>query len=181
MNEIRNHTWTFVSILALLFGAAWTWFSAVDSTRAEQLAVPRQGFVAPDFSLQTLEGETIRLSELRGRPLIINIWASWCLPCEAEMPALQNVYDEYRDEGFTVLAVNATSQDSRADAEAFVREYGLTFPILLDTEGRVVRLYQVSAFPSSYFVGPDGKIREVIVGGPMSEALLDIRAQELFE
>lgn len=181
MNKLRTQSWTLLSILALLFGAAWTWYSAVDTASAEQLAVPRQGFLAPDFNLQTSEGETIRLSDLRGRPVIVNIWASWCVPCRAEMPALQQVYEEYKDEGFTVLAVNATAQDNPADAVAFAQEYGLTFPILLDTEGRVVSQYQVSAFPSSYFIGPDGKIREVIIGGPMSEALLSIRAQELFE
>ena len=117
--------------------------------------------------------------QMRGRPVLINLWASWCGPCRAEMPAIQRVYDQYRDQGFVVLAVNATRQDSLQAAQAFVDEFGFTYPILLDVDGVVASLYQLRAFPSSYFVDADGIIQEVVLGGPMNEALLATRVEQL--
>jgi thiol:disulfide interchange protein len=94
--------------------AAWIWVSATNpgNTTAGQIPAPRQGFLAPDFSLQDLQGETVTLSELRGRPVLINLWATWCPPCRAEMPDMQEVYEAYQEQGFLILAVNATYQDS---------------------------------------------------------------------
>ena len=133
---------------------------------------PQIGFAAPDFTLDTLDGETITLSELRGQPMLINLWASWCPPCRAEMPALDEVYRKYRDEGFVVLAVNTTYQDGEADAVTFAQNLGLTFPILFDRDGATSRRYRLQALPTSYFVGRDGIIRDIVLGGPMSEALI---------
>lgn len=175
--------WQLFSFLILIVAAAWTWISRVPpgSTNSGEIPAPREGFQAPDFTLSTLDGEEIAFSQLRGRPMLINLWASWCLPCRAEMPAIQTVYDEYADRGFLVLAVNATNQDSHSDVIAFTRNNGLTFPILLDEDGEVSRKYALQALPTSYFVDSHGIIREVVVGGPMSEALLRIRVQQLFE
>jgi peroxiredoxin len=175
--------WQFFSVLILIAGAAWTWASRAPagSTTGGGIPAPRQGFLAPDFTLHTPDGEMVSLSGLRGRPLLINLWASWCLPCRAEMPAIQRVYDEYRDQGFTVLAINATNQDSVSEAVSFVQSNSLTFPILLDEDGSVSQQYSLRALPTSFFVDSEGVIREVVVGGPMSEALLRIRVQELFE
>lgn len=92
---------------------------------------------------------------------------------------MQTVYEDYASQGFTILAVNATNQDSQAKAAEFVSEHQLTFPILLDIDGQVSRLYQVSALPSSFFILPDGTIQEVVIGGPMAEALLRTRIENL--
>jgi peroxiredoxin len=143
--------------------------------------MPQVGFQAPDFELENSTGETIRLSELRGRPVLVNVWASWCPPCRAEMPAMQTVYQQYQDQGFIVLAVNATDQDDRQDALDFAQEWQLSFPILFDTQGQVSRQYQVRSLPTSFFIDPQGVIREVVVGGPMAEALLRIRVEQLLE
>jgi cytochrome c biogenesis protein CcmG/thiol:disulfide interchange protein DsbE len=113
--------------------------------------------------------------------VLINIWTSWCPPCRAEMPALQQVYEAYRDQGFEILAVNATNQDSQQDAVGFAQELGLTFPILLDSTGEVSNLYQLRSLPTSFFVDSRGIIHEVVIGGPMSEALLRTRVQQLLE
>jgi thiol-disulfide isomerase/thioredoxin len=175
--------WTYFSVLVLLAGAGWIWASRVPdgATMPGGIPAPRQGFQAPDFTLETAAGEPVRLSELRGQPVLINLWASWCTPCRAEMPVLERAYQEYRGRGFTLLAVNATVQDSRQAALAFAQENGLTFPILLDADGRVSELYALRALPTSFFVNADGAIQEVVVGGPMSEVLLRVRIEELLK
>ena len=142
---------------------------------------PHQGFLAPDFTVQSLNGEEVSLSSLHGKPVLVNIWASWCLPCRKEMPALEKIFQVYQDEGFTILAVNATSQDKIDNVKAFVDEYQLTFPILLDEDSAIVNTYQVSAFPTTFFISADGMIQDVVVGGPMSEALLRSRVEHLLD
>lgn len=97
------------------------------------------------------------------------------------MPAMQKAYEAYQDQGFVILAVNATNQDSRQDAVDFAGQYGLTFPILLDTSGEVSSLYQLRSLPTSFFIDRHGVIQEVVIGGPMSEALLRTRVQQLME
>jgi cytochrome c biogenesis protein CcmG/thiol:disulfide interchange protein DsbE len=167
--------------LALFSGLAWIWFSRVapGGTSAGGIPAPHTGFLAPDFSLQTLGGTEIRLSELRGQAVLLNFWASWCPPCRAEMPALERTYQAWQDQGFIILAINATSQDSPEQAQTFAQEYGLSFPVLLDLDGEANLLYQVRSLPTSFFIDPQGVLREIVIGGPMSEALLRIWAQKL--
>lgn len=167
-------------MLLLLAGAVWIPLSATaPEALAEAQSVPAIGFIAPDFTLTTLDGDQSRLSDLRGKVVLLNLWASWCGPCRAEMPAMQRLYDRYQGQGFEILAVNATNQDSRQAAAAFVEEYGLTFPILLDIDGTVSAQYLLRALPTSFFIGPDGVIRDVVVGGPMAEAFLAIQIEQL--
>ena len=170
-------------LLYLLAGAIWIFFSQAPpgSTTSGLIPAPQKGFLAPDFSLETADGQIIALSELRGQPVLLNIWASWCLPCRSEMPAMQRVYEQYQAQGFTILAVNATNQDQMQTALGFAKELGLTFPILFDMDGNVSHLYQVRALPTSFFINQNGVIQEVVVGGPMAEALLDIRVRQLIE
>ena len=181
--SLQRHRFIILSVLVLIFGGAWIFASAIPAAQRTQgnIPAPQTGFLAPDFTLANAAGEMVTLSDLRGQAVIINLWASWCGPCRTEMPAIQQVYDEFREEGFTVLAVNATSQDSQTAALRFAEEYDLTFPILFDVDGSVIRDYQVRAFPSTFFVGRDGVIQEVVIGGPMAEALLTTRAQNLLE
>lgn len=94
---------------------------------------------------------------------------------------MQRVYADFENQGFIILAVNATQQDNVEDVVAFIHEYQLSFPIVFDTDGTVSRLYAVNALPTSFFIDADGIIREVIVGGPMSEALLRVRVEQLLE
>lgn len=123
---------------------------------------------APDFTLNTLDGEAVTLSELRGRPVFINFWATWCGPCRIEMPAIERAYQEHAGEGLTVLAVNLTDVDDVASVSTFVDELNLTFPILLDVDGYVSgELYRVPGLPMSVFITPDG-ITERIQIGPMT-------------
>jgi cytochrome c biogenesis protein CcmG/thiol:disulfide interchange protein DsbE len=175
--------WNLISLLILLAGATWIWASRADpqQTTGGGIPAPAQGFQAPDFNLNTMQGGSLQLSKLRGKPVLLSLWASWCPPCKAEMPAFEKAYRQYADQGFTVLAVNASNQDSLADAQAFVQANGLTFPILLDTDGRVSQLYNLRSLPTSFFIGRDGVIREVVVGGPISEAGMQIRIEQLLK
>ena len=172
-----------VPLLILLVSALWILFSRIDRTQLDSLssAVPFVGFQAPDFEVLNSKGESVQLSDFRGKPVMLNFWASWCSPCRAEMPAMQNIYQEYRDQGFEILAVNSTSQDSIASATEFADELDLSFPILFDQSGNVTNQYKIQALPSSFFIDSNGLIQEIVIGGPMSEALLHIRVQKLVE
>jgi peroxiredoxin len=142
---------------------------------------PKVGFTAPDFTLDLLDGGKLTLSELRGQPVVMNFWASWCLPCRSEMPAIEKAYQGYKDSGLVVIGLNLTSQDSESEAEAFVQELGLTFPIALDRDSSARDRYQVLGLPSTYFIDESGIIRSVVVGGPMSEATIQSNIEILVE
>jgi cytochrome c biogenesis protein CcmG, thiol:disulfide interchange protein DsbE len=181
VNSLNSTRWLTLSILVLLLGAGWIWLSRSDpgSTTAGKIPAPRTGFLAPDFSLVNQSGQSVQLSSLRGHPVVLNFWASWCSPCRTEMPALEKVYQEMKNQGLQILAVNTTYQDDPASAGRFAQERQLTFPILFDLDGKSSQQYQVRALPTTYFIDSDGSIQEIVVGGPMSEALLRIRAARL--
>ena len=131
-----------------------------------------KGEQAPDFELTTLDGEPIRLSELQGKKVILNFWATWCPPCKAEMPHMQNFYEDYAEsENVEIVAVNLTSGDREASVEEFVKDYGLTFPIPMDVEGEVGQKFQAVTIPTSYIIDTNGLIQHKIVG-PMDETMI---------
>lgn len=166
----------------LLLGALWILASAGVNSSAPVGAPgsgPEVGLTAPDFTLELMSGGQVSLSSLRGNAVVINFWASWCGPCRAEMPAIENIYNEYKQQGLVVLAVNATIQDSLIEAQAFVTQYGLTFPILLDSDGTVSNAYRLSGLPTTYFIGRDGVIKKINIGGPLTEAQLRIEIENL--
>ncbi|NIM95586.1 MAG: redoxin domain-containing protein [Anaerolineales bacterium] len=175
--------WLAITITTVLVGASWIWLSAVPAsgTTGGQTRSPREGFSATDFTLELLGGGQITLSDLRGKGVVINLWASWCPPCRAEMPAIQQVYEDYKERGLEVLAVNTTFQDSEQATASFIKEFDLTFPIPLDRSGTVSRQYQLRALPSTYFVDREGIIRKVIIGGPMSETTIQAAVEEVLE
>jgi len=175
--------WTAFTALVMLLGVAWTGASMVSDAEISSagIASPQEGFLAPDFELDTLDGAAVSLAALRGRVVVVNLWASWCPPCRAEMPALQALYEEFAAQDLVVLGVNMTYQDSAAEAIAFADELGLTFPISFDRNGEVARSYGMRALPSTYFVDPGGIIRRVIIGGPLNEATLRSIVMDLLE
>ncbi len=140
---------------------------------------PQVGFPAPDFDLESIAGGSIKLSDLRGQVVVVNLWASWCTPCRAEMPAIDNVYRQYRDKGLTVVAINTTFQDSEAEARQFVAGLGVTFPVVFDRDGATSKRYYLQAMPSTFFVARDGTIGDMLFGGPMSEALMIGKIEKL--
>lgn len=169
--------------ILLLLGLAWMIATADKSglSTSGRIPAPQQGFRAPDFELKTPTGETMKLSDLRGQAVLLNLWATWCPPCRAEMQTIEKIYSEYKGQGFTVLAVNMTYQDDPLAVMPFVEEQVLTFPILLDETGEMANLYQLRSLPSSFFVDRDGLITEVVIGGPMAEALLRTRVEDILK
>jgi cytochrome c biogenesis protein CcmG/thiol:disulfide interchange protein DsbE len=169
-------------ILILIAGASWVVLSAnTASATAGKISAPQAGFIAPDFTLKTPDGEEYTLSELKGKAVLVNLWATWCPPCRAEMPTIEKIYQEYKDKGLVVLAVDMTYQDNPLNVVPFTQKYKLTFPILLEETGDVGAAYQLRSLPSSFFINRVGVIQEVVIGGPMSEALLRTRIEEILK
>lgn len=152
-------------------------FSPAESNAGR--ALPRVGFDAPNLILANEQNQMIALEDFKGSAIILNFWASWCPPCRAEMPAFQEVYEGYNEHGLVIIGVNATYQDDVAAARQFVAERGVKFPILFDNNNSASRLYQVQALPTTFFIDRGGKIRKVIYGGPLNEALLRIEVEKL--
>ena len=177
----KHRIYFYFAILTL--SLIWIYFSRLpkDSTTTPGNAAPHPGFFAPEISILSLTGEEISLSDFRGHPVILNFWTTWCPPCRAEMPAMQRAFLDYQETGTIILAVNSTSQDSVAAVENFIDQYGVSIPILLDREGDVASLYQITSLPTTYFIDKSGIIREVVIGGPMSEALLRTRIEKLLK
>ena len=175
--------WGAIVLGVIILSGIWIAVSQVPASATTSGAIPspREGFAAPDFTLDTLDGQSVTLSDLRGKAVVINLWAAWCPPCRAEMPALQAAYEADRDRGLEILAIDMTYQDSEQDARRFAEEFGLTFTIPLDRDGTVARQYLLRALPSTFFVGPDGVIRKVVIGGPMSEATIRSTVSEMLE
>jgi peroxiredoxin len=128
---------------------------------AGQVIAPEVGALAPSFDLATLPG-SIDPGSLRGSPVILNFWATWCEPCVTEMPYLQTVYDQYRGRGLRLVAVNLG--ESRAVVESWVQRNGLTFDIALDPEGRTATAYRLRGQPSTFVIAPDGRISAIFYG-----------------
>ncbi|PRO66759.1 alkyl hydroperoxide reductase [Alkalicoccus urumqiensis] len=117
------------------------------------------GMQAPDFTLETIEGEAFQLSELRGDYVLVNMWATWCGPCKDEMPDFAQFYEEYKEEGVNVVGVNMTSTETGlTPVEQFVDDFSLPFTNVLDKEGEIESLYEVYAMPSTYLITPDGRV-----------------------
>ncbi len=131
------------------------------------------GQQAPDFELPLLGGQTAKLSDYRGRTVVLNFWATWCPPCQAEMPHMQQVHAEQENHGVTILGVNATSTEvSEPVVRAWVKEWGLAFPNVLDRQGEVGKTYRVNAYPATFVIDAQGTIRHKHPG-PMNKEMLE--------
>jgi peroxiredoxin len=132
----------------------------------------QEGNKAPDFETQTLDGKVIKLSDLEGKKVILNLWATWCPPCKAEMPHMQDFYSEQQENEVEILAINLTNAEKSTDGiEEFVVNYGLTFPIGLDPKGQIGKMYQAITIPTSYIIDSKGIIRQKIIG-PMNKEMM---------
>ncbi len=169
-----RRTWHWAMAVLALLGVAWIAVSradqAVQQGNASPTALPREGYLAPDWALESLDGDRLTLSGLRGQVVVLNFWATWCPPCRNEMPAIEEVYRTYRDQGLAVMAINV--QEAEQQTRAFVDEMGLTFPVLPDRDGSVSTIYRVTSLPTTFVIDRAGTIREIAVGGPLSRAYI---------
>jgi len=127
------------------------------------------GELAPDITGTTLDGEPLTLSELRGELVLVNVFASWCGPCRAEIPHLVELFDEIENEGIAFVGLNLS--ESSAAVSFFRNEFDINFPLLLDEDGRLTEIYQPIGLPTSWFIDADGVVRYVFAG-PMTKEML---------
>ncbi len=133
------------------------------SPSVEMKRQDERSVIAPDFALPSLAGSTIRFSDHHGRVILLNFWATWCPPCRAEMPSMEKLYQAYRGRGMVILAVS-TDRTGRSVVESFVRERGVSFPVLLDPEGESFAEYGGRGLPTSFLVDRRGRIVSIEVG-----------------
>ncbi|MCL6573598.1 MAG: redoxin domain-containing protein [Bacillus sp. (in: Bacteria)] len=133
----------------------------------------QKGEKAADFSLKTVDGKDTKLSTYKGKKVILNFWATWCPPCKAEMPHMENFYEENQVNDVVILAVNLTAGETKqSNVLKFIKDYGLTFPVLMDTDGNVGNMYQAISIPTTYIIDTKGIIQQKIVG-PMSKKTME--------
>lgn len=169
-----------VLLVALLAAILMTGCSATQtssSTNGDNSSVK----TAPDFTAQTLTGESVSFSSFKGKPVVLNFAASWCGPCELEAPVLAKAYAKYKDR---VQFFGVAVRDSEEDQRAFAQKHGLEFPIGLDPDGKIVYLFQkagkvsVSGIPTTFFIDKDGIIVDYFIG-PLSEKTFDQKIQSI--
>ncbi len=130
-----------------------------------QLTELSRPIAAPDFTLQDMDEKSHRFSDFRGRVVILNFWATWCPPCRREMPSMQRLYDKYRDDGFTVIAVNQMEDPGHVFAFIGQLDTDPTFPMLFDPDSGVSQAYGVKGLPTTFLVDKRGRIRYRAIGG----------------
>lgn len=180
---MKKNIMAIIVLLGLIGYGAYDYMSVNRAAMPEEETVAddnvsvgiKKGQRAPDFQLADVNGNTYTLSDFRGKKVFVNFWATWCPPCRAEMPHMQQVYEEH-DGDVVVLGVNLTLTETDPEAvEPFIVDFELTFPIVLDYGGDVMTTYQVIAYPTTFAVDSRGIIREIYRGaisaGIMNEAL----------
>jgi len=129
---------------------------------------PEEGNLAPDFVLESLNGREMRLSDLRGKAVVINFWATWCQPCRKEIPNLIEAYHKYRERGLLILGVNL--QEGKSIIEPFADDFGMDFPILLDRTGSVADEYRLLGLPTTFFIDRRGVVQSRFTGPFLEKA-----------
>ena len=134
---------------------------ARDAGQAGTVAV---GAPAPAYGAPTLEGDSVRLTDLRGEVVLLNLWATWCPPCREEMPGLQALHEEYADQGLRVVGTSIDAASAAPDVRSFVEQHGITFPILHDAQESATRVFRTTGVPETYLIGRDGTLLKRWIG-----------------
>jgi peroxiredoxin len=158
------------TLIRSFFGCAMlaSWFvlcaaQAAGNDAAQTLSPLPKPFAAPDFTLPGEDGKTYRLSDYRGKVVVLNFWATWCPPCRYEMPSMERAHKKVQGEKIVLLAINVGENEDRVFE--FTGQYPVTFPLLLDTEGAVIRKYPVIGLPTTFVVDPRGIVTYRAIGG----------------
>lgn len=165
-----------IGLLILLAIVGYGVYDYLDSSQKKEASEPvvnlenvpkgiKKGHVPPNLTLKDLNGNPVSLSDYRGKTVYLNFWATWCPPCRAEMPHMEQFYNDFKKDGVEVLAVNLTeTEKNRDDVPAFVKEFGLTFPVLMDEESEGLVDFKVMAYPTTYVIDKNGIIAERFQG-----------------
>ena len=145
-----------LGILALAFGVVW-----MQSSKYEPLLV---GMQAPDFNLPDMQGKTQRLSDYRGKVVLLNFWATWCKPCKEEMPSMEILWQNFKTEDFVMLAISMDRVTTKKDIPPFIESLRLSFPILTDSWGQTDKRYKLLGVPETYIIDQQGILREKVIG-----------------
>ena len=149
----------------------------IASCAGEASQPPRIGKPAPDFQFQGSEGQSTSLSDLKGKPVLINFWQIRCPPCREEMPYLQQVYEEWQEKGLVLLAINIG--ESPSQVAEFMQGQGLSLPVLLDTGGKIAEQYGIRGIPVTFFIDKDGIIQDIKFGAFQSKAEIESSLSKL--
>lgn len=168
-----------LGVLALLAALFFT----VKRTLGNELAPVGVGVEAPEFSAVTVDSvpRVKSLADYKGQVVMINIWATWCLPCRVEMPSIEQLYKDYGPKGLNIIAVSVDDPHTEPQIRDFVKQYALTFQILHDTTGQdgvISQAYQTTGYPETIIIGRDGLIRKKLIGAsnwnsPLNRALVE--------
>jgi cytochrome c biogenesis protein CcmG, thiol:disulfide interchange protein DsbE len=158
-----------VGALAAFALVALIWVLTGRDTLPEGAVMSEVNRPAPAFSTAALDGGTVSLADYSGKVVVLNFWATWCEPCKRELPALQQAHQTYGDQGLAIIGVNLTDDElaqggDPAKLDAFLAQYGVTYPTALDLEGEITNAYRVFPLPTSFFIDPQGQIRYVHIG-----------------
>ncbi|PKL34530.1 MAG: TlpA family protein disulfide reductase [Spirochaetae bacterium HGW-Spirochaetae-10] len=145
-----------VIIFSLLLG--WLLYQRIPMYQASS---KMEGREAPDFTLSALDGRTYRLSELRGKVVVVNFWATWCLPCKVEIPILKSLHSELENDGLVILGL---TQESAAQVMSFVQEHEMNYPVVIDDRSEAADAYGIRGYPTVVVVDRDGKINSFTTG-----------------
>ncbi len=172
-----------IALTIILLSLAWIILTPVIipvNTSQAEIAAPHKGFIAPDLTLSTPNGQLLSLSEYRSKTVLIFFWASWCSVCKKTMPAIQLVYEDYKTKGFEVFAINTTNQDTISKAVNTFTTMGYDFKLLLDIDGTIANDYRVFALPTAILVNADEIVQDVVIGSGLSEGYLRAILDQLF-
>lgn len=139
---------------------------------------PNVGSPAPLFTLKDIDGKEVSLNDFKGKVILVNFWATWCKPCQEEMDDLESAYKKNNDKGLVILGVDV--REEKKDVLEFLKRYKVSYPILMDFDGKVVKDYQVMGVPTTYFIDRDGIIRDRIFGG-MNELVIEAKLEDLLK
>lgn len=167
--ERRIARWPRVIFVVLLLFVGFL----VIGLRRQLVSEQRATGVAPDFEFTTFAGEQIRLADLRGKGVVLNFWASWCVPCRAESPLFEAVWRRERNNGIVFIGLDYLDQEYAA--KAFLTEFDITYPTGPDLQSAVARRYGISGVPETFFIDPDGKIASMVLGPITDPDMLDQR------
>ncbi len=179
LTEVKEQRLGLIVVMLLLasLGLAACGEEAGSRLQVREFA-PRVGYLAPDFEIKDYQGQTIKLSDYRGQPVLINFWATWCPPCRAEMPEIEAAYRKFKKDGMVVLGVDA--REDNASVRKYVEDNGYSWSMPMDYQGNLIASYGVAAFPTSFFIDRQGFIRATQVGG-MDKKGLDERLSKIMQ